>query len=285
VPPTLRPGDGAPLEPEGWSASLDLDFESREGRTRLAHKRQRGPLTVQRTFHPEGSVCHLYLLHPPGGVVGGDRLSIEVRVHEGAHALITTPGAAKYYRSPGPQALVSQRLQIGDAGVLEWFPQENILFPGALLGASTEADMAGNGRFVGWEIHSLGRPVIGERFDHGRADLGVGVHRQGRPLLRERLRLTSGADLAAVSRLRGFPVTATFLASGAQEGDLRAVREALAPPPRDLLFAVTRVEDLLVARCLAQSVESVRRIFVALWGILRPRLLGRPACLPRIWAT
>ena len=113
----------------GWQARLDLGFEQRAGRTVLAHKRQFGPLTVQRPFYPEGGPCHLYVLHPPGGVVGGDRLAVSVLVAEGAHALITTPGAAKFYRSAGPRADVVQRLSVDAGGALEWFPQENILFP------------------------------------------------------------------------------------------------------------------------------------------------------------
>lgn len=271
-------------EPGGWLASLSLGFEHRGGRTVLASKRQHGPLTVQRAFYPEGAVCHIYLLHPPGGVVGGDGLEINVDVGEGAHVLVTTPGAAKFYRSAGSWARQVQRLQVCNGGVLEWFPQENILFPAAMLRACTEVSIAGDARFLGWEIHSLGRPVIGARFDAGSADLRVELHRDRRPLLRERLRLFAEQDLDGASGLRGFPITATFLATSAGEGDLRAARDGLNPPEGSLV-AITRLGDLLVARCLAGSVEIVRRIFVALWGILRPRLLGREACPPRIWAT
>jgi urease accessory protein len=269
---------------DGWSARLDLGFELRDGSTVLARKRQFGPLTVQRPFHPEGSVCHLYLLHPPGGVVGGDRLEVDVGVEQGAHALITTPGAAKFYRSAGPRALQHQRLRVDDGAVLEWFPQESILFSGAILGNQIEVELSGAARILGWEIQSLGRPVIGERFDAGSADLRLAVHRNGRPLLADRLRLQGPCDLDGPSGLRGFPVNATFLASGAGAEDLAAARAGLEAPV-GALFAMTLVEDLLLARCLASSVELVHRIFVALWGILRPRLLGREACPPRIWAT
>jgi len=271
-------------EPSGWLARLELGFDRCAGRTVLASKRQFGPLTVQRPFYPEGEVCHLYLLHPPGGVVGGDRLEIELDVAAGARALVTTPGASKFYRSASARAIQRQRLRVEDGGILEWLPQENILFPGAKLHSRTEIELSGNARFIGWEMHSLGRPVIGERFDAGSADLGLALYRDGHPLQMERLRLDSATDLDGASGLRGFPVTATLIATGADCDDLSAARDGLGPTG-ELPFGMTLMDDLLVARCLAHRVESVQRIFVALWGILRPGLLGRVACPPRIWAT
>jgi urease accessory protein len=269
---------------EGWPARLHLDFERRGGRTILARKRQLGPLTVQRPFYPEDGACHVYLLHPPGGVVGGDQLDIEVDVREGAHALVTTPGAAKFYRSAGPQARQRLRLRVHQGGVLEWFPQESILFPGARLDSHHQIELRGSAHFLGWEIQSLGRPVIGERFTSGTADLGFAVLREGRPLLAERLRLHAEGDLDGPSGLRGYPVGGTFLATASTGEDLKVCRDAL-QPSGELLVALTRVEDLLVGRCLAGSVEPVHQIFSALWGILRPRLLDCEARRPRIWAT
>ncbi|MCB2261408.1 MAG: urease accessory protein UreD [Candidatus Thiosymbion ectosymbiont of Robbea hypermnestra] len=269
---------------DGWFAKLDLGFECRAGRTVLASGRRHGPLCVQRPFYPEGDACHLYLLHPPGGVVGGDRLELDARVGERAHALLTTPGATKFYRSTGAQAVQQQRLRIEAGGVLEWFPQENILFPGAEVRSHTRLELTGDARLLGWEIQVLGRPVIGERFRSGTADLGLLITRDGRPLLSERLRLAQGDALEGPSGLRGYPVVGAFFATGAQTEDLAVGRETLTPPEH-VLFAITRLDDLLVARCLARAIEPVRRTFTALWGLLRPRLVGRAACPPRIWAT
>jgi urease accessory protein len=214
--------------------------------------------------------------------VGGDRLDIRVRAASGAQALITTPGAAKFYRSAGPLALQDQQIEVAEGGVMEWFPQENILFPGARLRSRTRVELRGTGRFIGWELQSLGRPVVGERFETGSADLGMAVFRDGRPLLLERLRLGSSSDLDGASGLRGHPVSATLIASGAQVADLEAARHGLQDAP-GMPFGITLVEDLLVARCLSNSLEAAQRIFIVLWGILRPRLIGRPACPPRIW--
>jgi urease accessory protein len=114
----------------GWLAELDLGFAPRGSRTVLARRRHRGPLAVQRPFHPEGDVCHVYLLHPPGGVVAGDRLAIRVAADPGAEALLTTPAAGKFYRSEGPVARQTVALEIGEGASLEWLPQETILYPG-----------------------------------------------------------------------------------------------------------------------------------------------------------
>jgi len=270
--------------PEGWIASLDLGFERRDARTVLATKRQRGPLAVQRPFYPEGGVCHVYVLHPPGGVVGGDRLEITVGVASDAQVLITTPGAAKFYRSAGAQATQRQSLRVADGGLLEWFPQENILFPGARLRSETNVELAGGAQFIGWELHSLGRPVIAERFTPGAADLGFSLRRDGRLLLRERMRLSGERDLDGPSGLRGFPVCGTFVATGADAGDLDTARTGL-PEEAGTAVGLTLIEGLLVARCLGSAVEPLNRIFVSLWSMLRPRLLGLGPCPPRIWAT
>jgi urease accessory protein len=272
----------------GWLAELHLRCEQRAGpagaRTVLARKHQLGPLTLQRTFHPEGAPCHLYPLHPPGGVVGGDALEIRIHIADGAHAVVTTPGAAKFYRSAGELARQDQQLSVAPGGVLEWFPQPAILFPGARVASRTGIDLADGARCIGWDILSLGRPVIGERFAQGALDATLRVSRNGRPLLLDRLRVADAADLDRPSGLAGHPVSAAMVASGAEAGDVDAARAVLEAAP-GLLAGVTLQGDLLVARALADTTERVQRVFCALWVALRPRLLGRDAVLPRIWAT
>src|SRR5262245_22778216 len=117
-------------ERSGWVASLDLEFAARGARTILARRASVGPLVVQRPFYPEGDVAHVYLVHPPGGVVGGDQLQLNVLAKQGAHALLTTPAATKFYRSDGRIARQRQDI-IVDAASIEWLPQETIVFPDA----------------------------------------------------------------------------------------------------------------------------------------------------------
>src|SRR5262245_5204087 len=121
-----------PRVDSGWHAAIDLGFEATGGTTHLARRAHRGPLVVQRPFRPEGpAVCHVYLLHPPGGLVGGDGLVVDVGVDAGAHALVTTPAASKVYRTNGEEVRQTQRLRVAGRGALEWLPQEAILYDGA----------------------------------------------------------------------------------------------------------------------------------------------------------
>lgn len=284
--PTGAAQSTVPAAGRGWHARLRLEFAPRAGRTVLVRKTRQGPLTVQRGFYPEGAPCHLYLLHPPGGVVGGDRLTLDVRVARGAHALLTTPGATKCYRSAGPLARQVQVLQVGAGGLLEWLPQETILFPGARLAAQWQVRLQGDARFIGWDLLSLGRPSLDERFAVGELDLRLALTRDGQPLLGERLRIAAGRGLDGPSGLRGLPILATLLAVGATPADLAEVRACarqFATPA--LHLGSTLLDDLLVVRVLAAQGEPVLRGLRALWQVLRPRLLGRAASVPRIWAT
>jgi urease accessory protein len=271
-------------ESGGWQARLELEIAPRAGRSRVVGKRQLGPLTIQRPFYPEGAPCHLYLLHPPGGVVGGDRLDVEIRVASGAHALVTAPGATKFYRSAGPCARQHQHLSIGAGAALEWLPHENIFFPGASCSLHTQVELAGDARFIGWEIQCLGRPAVGERFREGRAEIAMTLLRDAKPVLSERLRVAGGLSLDGTAGLRGFPVCATFVATGAGPDTLETARRRLSAAVGHPVGA-TLVDDLLLVRVLAPEVESVSRLFIDLWSDLRPHLLGVEASRPRIWAT
>lgn len=264
---------------KGWLARLELGFRERAGKTVLAHRKRVGPLSVQRPFYPEGSVCHVYLLHPPGGVVGGDQLHIDVDVASG-QALITTPGATKFYRSAGPVAEQLQHLKIADGSSLEWMPQENIAFPGAHAAIRSHIDLEGSANVAAWEIQCLGRPTNDEAFDEGSLEFQLSLYRDGDPLILERLRVDPDA-LRRGSLLSGNPVTGNLLLSGMAKQDLETVREVL-PDPR---FGATLIEDILLVRYLGDSTETARNIFSQCWTRLRPRQLNRTATRPRIWAT
>ncbi|NCC28089.1 MAG: urease accessory protein UreD [Gammaproteobacteria bacterium] len=268
----------------GWQAILKLAIAPRHGRSRVVGKHQLGPLTIQRPFYPEGAPCHLYLLHPPGGVVGGDRLELEVQVGGGGHAVVTAPGATKFYRSAGPGSWQTQHLVVAAGGILEWFPHENIFFPGASCRLGTQVALSGDARFVGWEIHCFGRPAIGERFGEGRAEIAMTLSRDDRPLLTDRLRVAGTSSLDGPAGLRGLPVSATFLATGADRDDLEIARGRLTEAAGYPVGA-TLIDDLLLIRALAFEVEPISRLFIALWSDLRPSLLGLSASAPRIWAT
>lgn len=273
----------AEVLPGGWRARLHLGFRRGPGKTLLADRSREGPLTVQRAFYPEGDLCHVYLLHPPGGVAGGDSLKIAGRVGPGAAALVTTPGATKFYRSLGAVACQRQHLNVS-GGSLEWLPQENILFPGARAELSTIVHLADGARFIGAEINCLGRPVVGERFDTGRAVFGFSLVRDGCPILHERMTVHGGRNLRAAAGLRGLPVLGSFYATTDDPKLVDMARDAVPEANRGEL-GVSLVDGLLVARYLGASTETAKRLFTTLWKTLRFPVLNRLPCEPRIWNT
>ncbi len=268
----------------GWQARLELCLRPLSGRTRLIPQRRLGPLSVQRPFHPEGACCHVYLLHPPGGVVGGDRLNLTVIAERGSEALLTAPGATKFYRSAGDEARVDQHFIVNDGARLEVLPQENIHFPGARLRMRTELELEPGARLLLWEKHCFGRPSIGERFDSGRVDSELRLLRDGQLLFIDRQRIDA-CEIDRPSGLRGLPVMGSLLlvAPGLDAALIDACR---AIPHSNGLGALSRLDDdLLVARWLGGDSAAMNRWFVALWALLRPAALGAEACPPRIWNT
>jgi urease accessory protein len=264
---------------QSWKAGLRLAFERRGARTVLAERQHDGPLVVQKPLYPEGeAVCHAIVVHPPAGMAGGDELELGVRATAGAHALLTTPGAGKWYRSAGPEA--SQRLRFDVDGALEWLPQETIVFDAARARLETEVRLRGESRYLGWEILCLGRTGSGETFERGELRLSTKVYRDGRLLWLERGRLEGGgALLDSPAGLQGKPVCATLIAASAFSTiDLAACRQVES-------LAVTQLPGVLVARYLGNSSEQAKQLFSRLWALLRPALFGLEAHAPRIWST
>jgi urease accessory protein len=271
------PNDTQEPAPHGWRAELQLGFTLRGERTILSHRKHSGPLVVQRPFYPEGNPCHVYLVHPPGGIVGGDRLRLNAAVDAGAHAVITTPAATKFYRTlPDQQAQLQQDLQVSQ-GKLEWLPQETILFRDTDAALSTVVRMDGQSSFIGWEQTCYGRPASDELFDRGQARQRFELWIDQHPVLLDRLHI-EGTMTTARWGLAGNTVLSTLLAYPATTGDLDAARE-------HELFACSLVDRVLCCRLLNSDGDAAKRALIALWQSLRPRIFGLDAVLPRIWAT
>lgn len=270
----------------GWQAELALAFARRGDATILAHRRHCGPLRVQKALYPEGeAVCQAIVLHPPSGVAGGDRLHIAAEVGAGAHAQLTTPGAGKWYRSAGAEASQQLDFSVAPGAVLEWLPQESIVFSGAVARMDSRVRLAGDARFIGWEILCLGRAAAGERFERGRLHLATRIERDGRPLWLERGAL-AGNDplLASPAGWAGASVCGTLLLAAPPQPEWLAACRATAPAD-GARHGLTALPGLLIARYLGDNSEAARLWFARLWEILRPAALGRTAVTPRIWNT
>ncbi|MBS3963240.1 MAG: urease accessory protein UreD [Methylomonas sp.] len=269
------------LPQSGWHAHLQLGFTRRYGKTVLTTRDHSGPLTIQRPFYPEGDVCHVYLLHPPGGVVAGDRLSITASALVGANALLTTPAAGKFYRSEGGEARQSVSLTVENEASLEWLPQETIIYQGARLTSDVQIDLAEHGRFVGWEINVFGRPAAGEGFAKGMATLNWRISRAERLLYLERQRLGAKAFQGRWG-LAGHVACGTMFVHPVLPLHLVAVQDLIGDAPNR---GVTVIEGLLICRGLDSRSDLLKAFFEKVWALLRENVIGREICLPRIWAT
>lgn len=282
----MRPADD--FLSTAWQARLDLGFERRGADTILARRSHHGPLRVQKPLYPEGpEVCHAIVLHPPAGIAGGDQLRINVDVGSEAQALLTTPGAGKWYRSAGPWAAQDVRVKVSAGGTAEWLPQESILFERAQARMRTTVDLAEGARFLGVETFCFGRRASGERFDRGTLRLATDIRLDGKLLWRERGVLDGGSPLmASPVGLAGFTVSSTVLAAGADvDAETLVACRAAATSEAGAQFGVTAMPQLFVGRYLGHSAEAAREWFIALWEVLRPAFIGRPAIMPRIWHT
>jgi urease accessory protein len=267
-----------------WKASLSLDFSFGNEKTTLSRNVHDGPLVVQKPLYPEGGgVCHAIVVHPPGGIAGGDELSLDVRTGRNAAALLTTPGAAKWYRSAGAWAKQSAVFEV--AGALEWLPQETIVFDGALAQTSYDLNLGADASLIGWDIVCLGRTGSGERFARGSYRSSIRIRRGERLLWLERSRIDGGSRLLdSPAGLAGSPVFGTLFAA-VKDIDRKMLDALRQEQPTPGAGAVTCLPGILLARYLGGSSEAARRYFLALWRILRPALMGREANEPRIWRT
>jgi len=271
----------------GWEARLALTYALRADRTVLSRREHNGPLLVQKPLYPEGDgVCHSIIVHPPGGIASGDSLSLEARLGEGSAALLTTPGAGKWYKSIGGQARLGQAFHIASGAVLEWLPQPAIVFDHARAETKTEIFLEHDALYLGWDMTCMGRTASGERFVSGELRQRTVLWQQGRRLWCEYARLAGDdAMLASNAGLAGCTVSATMIAAGRefQKEQLEQCR-SVAPEVGEH-SAITALPRVLLARYLGHSSEAAMHYFTALWSLLRPALAGRKAVPPRIWAT
>lgn len=269
-----------------WDASLALRFERVGNRSVLTERMHRGPLVVQKALYPEGpDVCQCVIVHPPAGIVGGDQLLVSASIGPGAHAQLTTPGAARWYRSAGLPAQQMFRAQIGDGGWLEYLPQGTIVHEGAIASSTMHIALDGASGFVAAEVVALGRRAAGEQFRCGEWRQRIDIVRDGAPIWSERAVVAGGgALLKSAVGLNGSSVFGTFIAVGGHPPD-KSIPQLRALSPTEGQGSVTRLPVAIVARYLGDSMEAAHAYFAAVWGVLRPSLCQRIAVHPRIWST
>jgi urease accessory protein len=271
-------------------ARLAMKFGEDLGATRLIDRGHFGPLLIQKPLYPEGrEVCQVVIVHPPGGVVGGDQLEIAVQVGNAAKAQITTPGAAKWYKANGHISRQNVRLEVGVQGSLEWVPQEAIFFNNAHVVLDHQVTLAKEASYIGSEILCFGRTASGESFSDGQIRSRYSIRYENKLIWHEQFRLLGGsAAMKSSLGLGGNTVCATLIAVGKVVPPtlISRIREETGVIINGVgTLGVTQMKSIVVARYLGNSSETARRVMLNAWGLLRPTMLNRPAMVPRMWNT
>jgi urease accessory protein len=275
-----------------WRARFSAHFYLAENQTRMGLTQHHGPLRVQRPYHPEPKDClHFYLLHPPGGLVGGDRVSVNLDLGADTKVLMTTPSAGKIYRNITPHYQVQEsQLTLGHGAVLEYLPQENIIFNGAKAELATCVDLASEAIFIGWEIVCLGLHESHQVFNNGELKQLIKISRNGKPLFIERLALSgesdlllSAAGLQACSVFGTLVITADIMHDEQISEQLICWQKSL--DSTQVRIAITQKPGICIVRALGNKSEKLRESFQVFWQTVRPFILNREAFFPRIWST
>ncbi len=281
---------GAVSAPGASPARAPGDSPQAGGRT-VARFHHEGPLRILQSLHPEGpGICHNVLVHPPSGLVAGDRLDITVKVDAGAHGLVTTPGATRFYRSEGELAVQDARLTLAEGARLEWLPMEALYYSGCQAENRLQMQLAPGAQVMGWDVTALGLPAAGQPFVAGR--LQQHLELEGAWLERGRIDAADARLMDGPLGLAGHRCMATlFLASGkdltreAREEALTLARDLLeAHPLRAQAGATSPHPRVVVLRVLAPVVEPAMDLLKAVRNAWRPALWGLAPNPPRTWA-
>lgn len=273
-----------------WNARLGLDYRCEgEHRTVLRHEHH-GPLRILKSLYPEGeAICHNVIVHPPGGLVGGDQLEVQVQLGAGAHALISTPGATRFYASDDQRATQRVHATLAAGARLEWLPLEALAYPGCRAANHLTFELAPDAELMAWDVTALGLPAADQAFGHGQFHQRLEI--PGLWLEQARLdaadhRLMQSPLGLAGQRCLGSLLIARGEAWGRTRSEqlLDAARAALANAPEGVRCGVTAVNpQLLVVRALAPLVEPLMTTFQAVWAAWRQAAWDLAPLPPRIW--
>ncbi|MBV8377808.1 MAG: urease accessory protein UreD [Verrucomicrobia bacterium] len=259
-------------------------------RTVLVENRHFGPLLVQKAIYPEGEqICHAVIVHPPGGIAGGDELTVEIDLQADSNVVITTPAAAKWYKAPRHRCRQETTVRLAERSTLDWLPQENIFYNATHVSSNFILQLEPGATAIGWDMGLLGRGASGEQWLEGSLRSVTSIERgDGSPLWVERLLLDAPSSmLEACQCLSGFVAFGTLWAIGSS--CMAAVANELhshLPLEAELRAGATSLPGgILLLRVLAQDIERLRQMMTECWLRLRPLVHGLPPQRLRLWAT
>ena len=275
-PPLTAPSSADPAR-TGRDGALRLAFERRGDATVLAACRSMLPLQVLAPVALEGPAAVVSLLNPTGGVLGGDRLAVDVAIGAGAHACLTTPSATRIYRTTGAPAVQSVRLALARDAIAEWVPAHTIPSAEAAVRQTMDVEVGAGATLFAVDAWAAGRVARGEAWRFRRLDSALTVRDGGGLLLHDRLVLGGGTDWTALGLAEGRPYFATIVVVADAGLDALLAEVAAATPIAGTLLAAARLpRRAALVRCLAGSAPALTSALTALWALARRRLLGLP---------
>jgi urease accessory protein len=258
----------------GRDGTLLLGFERRGQATVLARCRFTLPLQVLTPVALDDTAAVVSILNPTGGLVGGDRLRIDVNVGAGAHACLTTPSATKVYRTAGEVAVQEAQLRVGPDATLEWVPDHTIPFAGSAFRQSIDIDVSAGARLIVVDAFAAGRVAREERWQFRVLESALRVRDAAGWLLLDRFALGAG-PWEGLGFTEGAPYFATMVVVGKAAGEARV---ALATAASALCGSRAAIgmsrRGAVVVRCLAPSAPALTDAIDVLWGTARQALLG-----------
>lgn len=284
-----------------WLASLALEFSFTANGSQLTRTKRNGPLSVQKAFYPEGRDCaHIYLLHPPAGIVSGDELRVNIQVNTNAHCLVTTPGANRFYRARedltigDPKQYQHFEIVLNEQAKCENFPLETIVYEGADGVNTVDVKLTSSSAYIGWDITCLGLPRSGQLFKQGSYTQLNRVYCDNTLIYHDRIAIKPDNEIHQhIAGLNNKGVFATMLAYAPKDQLSLSEQKALVAELRERMvhlnaehkISISQIRSLLVIRYLGQHAEECKALFIELWQIIRPIYLAKAANIPRIWHT
>ena len=255
----------------------------------MTERRHTGPLQVQKPLYPEGrSICHTVILHPPGGMAEGDTVKINVAQGPDSRTVLTSPAAAKWYKSNGNFASQDVRICLGERARLDWLPPENILFEKAHANFRFRLELDPGASAIGWESFVFGRRAMGETWDTGALRIDSQFINEKGLFWAEKTNITAASGLrTAAQGLAAFPVAGMVWATGQNCTETLAETLALSLPFSATLRAGVTCPNsgVLVVRAVAQKIEPLRELMIRCWTFLRPAVHGRRSNPLRLWSV
>ena len=274
-----------------WRADLKLDYTLESQRTVVRYLHQ-GPLRILQSLYPEGDqICHNVLVHPPGGLVGGDTLDIQVNVAEGAHALVSTPSATRFYKSGGQAALQQVTATLAPGSRLEWLPLEAIAYNDCKATNRAIFNLAPTAELMAWDVTALGLPSSDMAFAKGHFQQHLEI--PGVWLERGNLRGDDTRWLNSPLGLAGQKCLASLVFASGHNIEpqraaqaLEAAREVLEAHPLRRQAGVTCAHpQVIVLRVMSPLVEPSMDLLKQVWAVWRHTLWALPSTPPRIWSV